>query len=108
MGLGPLEISGGISRMTDFANIKYNEDHKGVVDQANFAGQFDKEIKERANAVNKGENVSNDNQKKFDAKEKGSNEYYGDGGRRRNPDKKEIGDGVVVSKEKTSTFDIRI
>ena len=108
MGLGPLELSGGISRMTDFANIKHNEDHKGMVDQANFSGQFDKEIKERANAVNKGESVYNDNQKKFDAKEKGSNEYHGDGGKHRNPEKKESGDGVVVTKEKTSTFDIRI
>ncbi|MBP5454201.1 MAG: hypothetical protein IK121_09020 [Lachnospiraceae bacterium] len=108
MGLGPLELSGGISRMTDFANIKHNEDHKGIVDQANFSGQFDKEIQERANAVNKGAGITNDSEKKFDAKDKGSNEYHGDGGRHRNPEKKENGDGVVVTKEKTSTFDIRI
>lgn len=106
MGLGPMEISGSITRVMDFANMKQADDNRVNVDQANFQGQMHKEINNRSTTVERG-NDANNNQKKFDAKEKGSNEYYGDGGRRRS-DENRNRDGFVRAKTGTSTFDIRI
>lgn len=108
MGLGPMEISGAISRIQDFATIRQNEENKGTVDQTNFAGQFQKEVQNRTNTVKRADDTNNE-QKKFDAKEKGSNEYHGDGGKRR--DKLpglNVSDGSVKVKGSTSSFDIRI
>lgn len=107
MGLGPMEISGALSRVTDFATIRQNEENKGQVDQANFAGQFQKEVQNRGNTVKRANDANND-QKKFDAKEKGSNEYEGDGGKRRRGDSLGSNDGRVSVKGSTSSFDIRI
>lgn len=106
MGLSPIELSGGIQRVQDYAALKHNEDNKGHVDQTNFQGQFHKQVEDRSNTVERGNAAGND-QKKFDAKEKGSNEYYGDGGKRKD-EKNGKKDGVVRPKGSTSTFDIRI
>lgn len=102
-----MEISGALSRVTDFATIRQNEENKGQVDQANFVSKFQKEVINRGNTVKRGNDVNND-QKKFDAKEKGSNEYYGDGGKRRNGSPAGSKDGKVSVKGYTSSFDIRI
>ncbi len=110
MGLGPMEISGGMSRVNDYAQLKQVQDNKGLVDQANFAGQFKKEVETRTETVKRGDDTSN-NQKKFDAKEKGSNEYAGDGGKRREDEKESDKlslQGRVIVKGATSSFDIRI
>ncbi|MCR4727414.1 MAG: hypothetical protein K5796_02010 [Lachnospiraceae bacterium] len=105
MGIGPLELSGAISRTQDFAVIKQHEDNKGAVDQANIMQSARKEEEEKANYVNVTDEVSNYN-KKFDAKEKGNNEYHGDGGKHREK-QPEHEDGKVTIKRE-STFDIRI
>ena len=55
---------------------------------------------QRVNEKDKAEN----RQKKFDAKEKGNNEYHGDGGQNRKKEKKEP-DGKVLLKG-VSTFEI--
>ena len=110
MGLGPLELSGVLQRTQDIATIRHNEEHKGQVDQNNFADRLSKEVNDRANTVKSTTETLND-QKKFDAKEKGSNEYTGDGGKRR---KDEDANGHGHEKEgvhikmSESSFDIRI
>lgn len=107
MGLGPMEVSGIMSRVQDFAIIKQNEDMKGHIDQTNYASQFQREVNDRANTVKSTQETSNE-QKKFDAKEKGSNEYYGDGGKKRNDKDFAKRDGKVVIKGASGGFDIRI
>lgn len=107
MGLGPMEISGGYTRLNDFAQIKHAEDHKGAVDQSNFAGAFKKEVDDRSTTVKRANDLNN-NQKKFDAKEKGSNEYTGDGGKKRGEAGNFSKDGKVLPKGTSSGFDIRI
>ena len=112
MGLGPLELSGAIQRSQDFAAIRHNEEHKGQTDQANFVNRLQKEVSDNANTVKSTTEVLNE-QKKFDAKEKGSNEYTGDGGRgqgHKDEDakgRKSDKDGVHI-KMSESSFDIRI
>ncbi|MBO4615877.1 MAG: hypothetical protein J5717_00855 [Lachnospiraceae bacterium] len=111
MGLGPLELSGAIQRSQDFAAIRHNEEHKGQTDQANFVNRLQKEVSDNANTVKSTSEVLNE-QKKFDAKEKGSNEYTGDGGKHH--DKEEDAHGHKNDKDSVhlkmseSSFDIRI
>ena len=105
MGIGPMELSGAISRTQDFAILKHNEDNRGAVEQVNIAQIARKEEEDKATTVNVTDEVSNYN-KRFDAKEKGSNEYNGDGGKHREQ-KQENHDGTVKIKSE-STFDIRI
>lgn len=100
-------MSGAMSRLQDFAIMKQNEDMKGQVDQTNFAAQFHKEVDNKSNTVEKADAAANE-QKKFDAKEKGSNEYSGDGGKRRRTDASFNSDGQVKVKGPVSSFDIRI
>lgn len=105
MAIGFVEMQGQITRAQDFTTIKHNEDTKGLVDQSNFGQQMTKQVERQMQRVNQGEQTRS-RQKKFDAKEKGDNEYHGDGGRgrkRENKEKREA-DGKVLLKG-VSTFD---
>ncbi|MBD5491266.1 MAG: hypothetical protein HDR16_03885 [Lachnospiraceae bacterium] len=97
MAIGFVEMQGQITRAQDFTTVKHNEDTKGMVDQANFEQQVTRQVEKQAQRVNERENAENQ-QKKFDAKEKGSNEYHGDGGRERKREKKDSDDGKVLLK----------
>lgn len=103
MAIGFVELQGQITRAQDFTTIKHQEDTKGMVDQTNFGQQVVKQVEKQVQRVNEREGAHN-RQKKHDAKEKGSNEYYGDGGRNRKQEKKEP-DGKVLLKG-VSTFDV--
>lgn len=105
MAISRVEIQGQVTRAQDFTTIKHQEDHKGLVDQSNFQHQSEQKVEQRLHQVNRGEQTEN-RQKRFDAKDKGSNAYYGDGGQnRRKPDVGE--DGKVLVKGRSS-FDIKI
>lgn len=82
MAIGSISLQGQISRAQDFSTIKQNEDNKVIVDQGNFQSHFNKEVNQNLNRVHQSDNTENQG-KKFDAKEKGNGEYSGDGGRRR-------------------------
>ena len=103
MAIGFVEMQGQITRAQDYTTIKHNEDTKGMVDQSNFGQQMTKQVERQTQRVNEQEKTEN-RQKKHDAKEKGSNEYFGDGGRNRKLEKKES-DGKVLLKG-VSTFDV--
>ena len=111
MGLGPLELSGVLQRTQDIATIRHNEEHKGQVDQNHFVDRLNKEVDDRANTVKSTTETLNE-QKKFDAKEKGSNEYTGDGGRHKKDEDAHNSHGHdkegVHIKMSESSFDIRI
>ena len=99
MAIGQIEIQGQITRAQDFTFLKHNEDTRGTVEQANAGEQVAKQAEEQVNKVKQKQQPENQN-KKHDAKEKGSNEYTGDGGRNRNREKKEPKepDGKVLLK----------
>lgn len=82
MALGSISLQGQISRAQDFSTMKQNEDNKVVVDQGNFQSHFKKEVDQNLSRVHQSDDTENQG-KKFDAKEKGNGEYSGDGGRRR-------------------------
>ncbi len=107
MAIGFVEMQGQITRAQDFTTVKHNEDTKGLVDQSNFGQQMTKQVEKQVQRVNQGDRTEN-RQKKFDAKEKGSNEYQGDGGKNRKQKKQEKPepDGKVLLKGMgLSTFD---
>lgn len=103
MAIGFVEMQGQITRAQDYTMLKHNDDTKGMVEQANFGQQMTKQVEKQVKRVNKGEQPEY-HERKFDAKDKGSNEYYGDGGKNRKGLKKES-DGKVLLKG-VSTFDV--
>lgn len=97
-----------IVRTQDFQIIKQNEDIKSAVDQTNIAHV--REQKEN-NLNNEVVNTSESEwyRKDPDAREKGSNEYAGDGGsERRNPNNKKKPVDKMIVKGRRSGFDLRI
>ncbi len=103
MGFGTIEFT-TISRAQDYTTIKHNEDAKPFVDQTNISQQTDKAIDKRAKTVTDSQNSEWQN-KRHDAREKGSNEYFGDGGKKRNRQDNET-DRVVVKGR--GGFDMKI
>ena len=101
MAFGAIELT-TITRAQDYTTVKHNEDNKGFVDQTNFSQQVQKTTEQHIRQVHSSDD-SDWHQQNPDAKEKGSNEYQGDGGRRRKQGSQER----VVVKGRTG-FDMRI
>ena len=93
-------------RVQDYAALKHNEEHKVVADQSTFQTQFSKQVQEKTTRVKRGDDAQNSNQR-HDAKEKGKNEYFGDGGKKRHMNIETTPDGKVITK-KSSGFDMKI
>lgn len=104
MAISPMMFNGSVTRMQDVTQVKHNEDMKGMVDQTNFQNTFHKQIDNKLNQVHQSDNAEN-RQKKFDAKDKGDNEYSGDGGKKRKQEKD--ADGKVIAKT-FSGFDMKV
>jgi hypothetical protein len=68
-----------------------------MVDQTNVVQQQEKHVERQVNRVNQGEQPEY-HEKGFDAKNKGDNEYAGDGGKGRNQKRKQEEDGKVLYK----------
>lgn len=103
MAMGAIELA-TIARSQDYTTIKQHEDNRGVAQQNHLVHNMQQEDQQKTRQVNKGENPEWQ-QKKFDAKEKGSGTYAGDGGKNRKRKSEE--DGKVFLKGHTG-FDIKI
>ncbi|MBR4085072.1 MAG: hypothetical protein IKK33_12415 [Lachnospiraceae bacterium] len=101
MAINPINIV-TMARTQDYTSIKQNEDNRAAMMQITTAQQEDKAQKLRAGQVFQKEEV-NWQQKKFDAKEKGDNEYGGDGGKKRSSKQED-----KVIKKGQQGFDIKI
>ena len=106
MAIGPIELNGVISRAQDFTIIKHHEDQKSQVDQNNFQMQFHKEVESKSTQVHHADDSEND-EKRYDAKEKGNGEYDENGKKKREKKKNEEEEGKVLIKGQ-SHFDIKI
>lgn len=82
MAITPVEWNSVMSNTQDYTSVRHQEEMKGMVDQTNFQSALDKEVKDRVNQVREKDDAQM-NGKKYDAKEKGSNQYSGDGGSKR-------------------------
>ncbi|MCM1044529.1 MAG: hypothetical protein NC417_03370 [Candidatus Gastranaerophilales bacterium] len=102
MAFGSIEIV-SMTRTQEFTTIKQNQDNKPMMDQVDYGQQVTKQTNELTQKVNTGDETKWQDQKP-DAKEKGKNEYAGDGGRKR---KKEDKSERVIVKGRGG-FDIKI
>lgn len=80
MAINPVDLNHAMTRTQDYATMKHNEDMKGVVSQSNFQINMKKEDESKMTQVRKKDEAEY-NQRKFDAREKGDNEYSGNGGK---------------------------
>ncbi len=97
-----------IVRSQDYSFIKHNDDIKPNVDQSLISiAREEKETQQNEDVVNASETEWNNEHP--DARDKGSNEYYGDGGseRRNAPEKKKVV-AKVVAKGPSGSFDLKI
>ncbi len=101
MAFGAIELT-TISRSQDYSSIKQNEDNKAALSQANGQIQVEKNENRKNREIHSSDNAQW-HRDQHDAREKGRNEYNGDGGAKREKQKEER----VVVKGRTG-FDIRI
>lgn len=94
MGFGRIEFT-TIGRAQEYTAVKHNEDAKAFVDQTNLGHQANRTAEQRATTVTDSQNPEWQN-KRHDAREKGANEYFGDGGKKRHKNKQEETDRVAV------------
>lgn len=111
MAIGHIELNNAMTRIQDYATQKHNDDQKSSVQQNQFHNQFTKELNKDIRQVVKTDQSEYQNKtqyqnKKFDAREKGSNQYSGDGGKKRNGSRKDSDDDKVFPKQ--SLFDVKI
>lgn len=102
MAFGIVDLNNVMTGIHDYNNIRHQEDTRGMVEQGNIQNQQEKTIENKVNNVRESDDA-NFNQKKFDAKDKGSNEYSGDGGKKR---RNVPTDGKVIPKY--TGFDMKI
>lgn len=100
MAIGSFEINAMMGRTQDYSILKHHEDNKTNVDQSVFQNQSDKQVESKSQTVQSSAQ-SETNQQQKDAREKGDNEYAGDGGKNRNAARANAGiagDGKVIKK----------
>ena len=104
MTISRVELQGQVTRAQDFTTIKHNEDNKVTVNQTNIQREFGQAVDLKLRHVNRGEQAENQG-KKFDAKEKGNGNYFGDGGNR---SKKEEETKEKAVPKRMGGFDMKI
>lgn len=103
--ISPIEVNGIISRTQDVSAIRHNEENKSAVDQNHFQNRFAQEVDQNIRTVHQSDD-SNKSDTRHDAKEKGKNEYRGNGGKGKKQKEPET-DGQVTVKG-YSGFDVKI
>ena len=103
MAFGSIEFT-TISRAQDYSSVKQNEDNHSALQQNLIGTQNEKTQMRRMRDVNEADNSRWTNEK-FDARDKGKQQYQGDGGKNRQ--KKETVKDRVLPKQRTG-FDMKI
>lgn len=105
MTIRPIDLNGMIQRTQDVGTMKQQEDAKPVLDQQNIQNHFVKQEDKLAKQVNHADNA-NQEEYRYDAKEKGNSQYRGNGGSKKEKKNKET--ERVIVKGKSTGFDIKI
>jgi len=104
MSVRPVDFA-ALQRMSEVTQIKQNEISKPMIEQVNILNRFTKEAKSKSEQVGKKDDLENE-QKKFDAKEKGSNHFFGSNPSK-NDNEEDKSEGRVFVKGQKG-FDIKI
>lgn len=105
MAVGIIE-NATIARVQDYSAIKQNEDNKGYMNQVSIHQNREQDNEQKARQVRQGDEAGWQN-KKPDAREKGSNAYQGNGGRNRK-EKKPAVEQMVIKDQPRRGFDMKI
>lgn len=104
MALNPIEITGTVNRATDIYQMRNQHENKMYADTSVNLSNVQKNVDDKSNKVVKSDNADMFNHK-FDAKEKGKNQYFNNRNTKNKDD--EESDGKVIVK-KTKGFDMSI
>lgn len=105
MSVGPVTLNGIVPRAQDMSTIKQQEDNKPLVEQHNIQTELKTREERQLKQVNHADDAS-EHKKKYDAKEKGSNEYEGRQKKKKRPDEKK--QNTVTLKQGSGRFDMKI
>ena len=80
MAIGQIELNQAMTRIQDYTTQKHNDDQRGVVQQEQAQFKFNKDLNQDIRKVVKTDQSEYQNKtqyqnRKFDAKEKGDNQY---------------------------------
>ncbi|MBQ2982336.1 MAG: hypothetical protein IJD58_09510 [Lachnospiraceae bacterium] len=103
----PVVIQGTVQNSQNMTSIKHAENTKPYVEQANIAATTHKEVQHKSENVIRKDNI-NKEQKKFDAKDKGANEYVSVKVKKKVNDKGEESVEEQVLVKSQGGFDIKI
>jgi hypothetical protein len=105
MSIRPVDLSGMIQRTQDIGNIKHAEDSRPVADQYNIEVRQEKQESDLSHKVQE----QKDNQEfRYDAREKGNNSYSGNGKKKKKHGQPDEDEGSVHIKERRTSFDVKI
>lgn len=107
MSIRPVVLNGMIQRTQDVGTLKQQEDNKPVVQQHNIEVQQQRQEDHLAHQVQDTEQKENEGYR-YDAREKGNNQYEGNRQKKKKREKEENKDGKVILKSQSSGFDIKI
>ncbi|MBO6015822.1 MAG: hypothetical protein J6P60_04450 [Lachnospiraceae bacterium] len=106
MAISPIEFQGIINRTQDMTMLQHNEEHKGILHQAQFQVETEKNAQHNLNQVRQSDETE-PKKDQSDAREKGNGIYMGDGGKNRKKKEGDPAGGKVVRKD-SSHFDVSI
>ena len=108
MTVRPVHLNGMIQNTQDVSTIRHQENQRPAVEQQHIQIREEQKEQSKAQEVNKKDNADKE-QKKYDAKEKGSNEYLNQRKKKKKEKKENLPDGSVKIKQTMSSgFDIKI
>ncbi len=105
MTVRPIQFNGMIQNSQDVSSIQQHENNRPAIEQQNIQIEQEKKQEQQSQEVQQKDNVNHEEQK-FDAKEKGSNEYSGKK-QKKKKQPQNLPDGTVRVKM-TSGFDIKV
>lgn len=105
MAVGPVTLNGVIQRTQDIGMLKQQEESKPFIDQQNIQAHLKTQEQKQLKQVNHADDVE-EHEKRYDAKEKGSNEYEGQQGKKKKSSEKD--GGKVIQNQNEVHFDIKI
>lgn len=110
MSINPVVLNGMTQRTQDIGNLKQQEDNRPIVQQHNLSVQQEKQADRLTHQVINTEKKENEGYR-YDAREKGNNQYDGSGNPKKKKKKKEEEsnkDGKVIFKGQSHSFDMKI
>lgn len=105
MAVGPVTLNGIIPRTQDYSAIKQQEDNKPMIEQHNIQTTMKTQEQRQLKQVNHADDADQ-HMKKYDAKEKGSNEYHGQQKKKKKAEEKE--NGKAAFRTASGRFDMKI